>query len=102
MGCGFLENVYQECLEKKFRIREIPYKSQQEMQIWFKGEPLEQTYKSDFFCFGKIILEIKAVKKLLPDHRAQVHNYLNASKSRLGMLVNFGHYPKAEIERIIV
>lgn len=102
MGCGFLENVFQECLEKEFRYREIPFQSQRGMQIFFKGEPLEQTYKADFFCFDKIVLEIKAVKNLLPEHRAQVHNYLKASKARLGILANFGHFPQVEIERIIL
>jgi GxxExxY protein len=71
------------------------------MLLHYKGDRLEQTYKPDFICFDKIIIEIKAVKELVDQHRAQVHNYLKASGFKLGLLVNFGHYPKAEIERII-
>jgi GxxExxY protein len=52
------------------------------------------------FCFDKVILEIKAVSKLTDEHRAQLHNYLRATGHRLGLLVNFGHYPKVESERI--
>jgi GxxExxY protein len=64
--------------------------------------PLKQIYKPDFICYGKIILELKAVKDVSPEHRAQVFNYLKATGLRLGLLVNFGHYPKATVERIIL
>lgn len=56
MGCGFLENVYQECLEKEFVQRNIPFTSQLELQIYYKGDVLTQTYKSDFICYEKIIV----------------------------------------------
>ncbi len=101
MGCGFLEPVYQECLEKELRAQNIPFISQQELKLIYKGEELEQTYKPDFICFEKIIVELKAVKELADEHRAQLHNYLKATGLRLGLLVNFGHYPKVTIERII-
>lgn len=101
MGCGFLESVYQECLEKELRAQNIPFISQQELKLMYKGEELEQTYKPDLICFEKIIVELKAVKELADKHRAQLHNYLKATGLRLGLLVNFGHYPKATIERII-
>ena len=71
------------------------------MSLSYKGRTLEQTYKPDFICFGKIILEIKAVSKLADEHRAQVHNYLKATGHKLGLLVSFGHYPKLEYERIL-
>lgn len=67
----------------------------------YKGDPLEKKYKADLVCFDKIVVEIKAVKHLVDEHRAQVHNYLKASGLRLGLLVNFGHYPKVEYERIV-
>jgi len=72
-GCGFLEAVFL----------------------------LRQTYQPDFLCLGKVILEIKAVTKLGDEHRAQVHNYLRATGLRVGLLVNFGHYPLVEHERIV-
>lgn len=102
MGCGFLEAVYQECLGKEFACRIIPHVAQKELQLFYKGELLNQTYKPDFICYEKIVVELKAVKDITPEHKAQVFNYLKATGLKLGLLVNFGHYPKAEIERIIL
>ena len=102
MGCGFLEAVYQECLEKEFGKQNIPFVAQKELILYYKGDQLEQTYKPDFTCFGQIIVELKAVKELDNEHRAQVHNYLRATGLKLGLLANFGHYPKVEIERIVM
>ena len=100
MGCGFLESVYQECLEKEFRLQNIPFVSQAELKLTYKCEPLLQTYKPDFICFNQIIVELKAVKAIAPEHQAQVINYLKASGKKLGFLVNFGDYPKATIVRL--
>jgi len=93
MGSGFPEPVFQECLEKEFRKQSLPFVAQPEIIIYYKGERLEQTYKPDFICFEKIILELKAVKELTNEHRAQVQNYLRATKLELGLLANFGHFP---------
>jgi GxxExxY protein len=101
MGCGFLEAVYQECLEKELEARNIPYVAQQPLNLQYKGNPLQQTYKPDLICFEKIIVELKAVKDITGEHLAQVLNYLKATGLRLGLLVNFGHYPKATVERIV-
>jgi GxxExxY protein len=101
-GCGFLEAVFQECLEIEFTDRGIPFKSQEPLQIYYKGRPLRQSYQPDFLCFNKVILEIKAVSKLADEHRAQVHNYLRATGCRVGLLVNFGHFPLVEHERIVL
>ena len=102
MGCGFLEAVYQECLELELAKRNIPFQSQIELRLGYKGIRLKQTYRPDFICYEKIIVEIKAVKEVSNEHRAQLHNYLKATGNQLGFLVNFGHHPKAKIERIIV
>ena len=101
MGCGFLEAVYQECLAKEFAKERIPFVSERQLILHYKGDQLEQTYSPDFVCYDRIIVELKAVKELANEHRAQVHNYLKAAGLELGLLVNFGHYPKAEIERIV-
>jgi GxxExxY protein len=101
MGCGFLEAVYQECMEKELRLKGIPFAAQQETKLIYKGETLEQIYKPDLICYGSIIVELKAVKEICGEHRAQLHNYLKATGLKLGLLVNFGHYPKAIIERIV-
>ena len=100
-GCGFVEPVYQECLSIELTMQGIPFVEQVELTLEYKGQTLNQTYKPDFICFEKIILEIKAVSKLTDEHRAQVHNYLKATGHKLGLLVNFGHYPKVEWERIV-
>ena len=102
MGSGFLEAVYQECLEKEFRLKGIPFSAQHNINISYKGEELLQQYKADFVCYDKIILEIKAVKNLEDIHLAQVMNYLKATGFKLGLLVNFHSHPKAEIKRIIL
>ncbi len=60
---------------------------------------MEQTYRPDFVCHQSVIVEIKVLKELANEHRAQVLNYLKASQLRMGLLVNFGHHPKAQIER---
>lgn len=101
-GCGFLEMVYQECLEKEFGIQKIQFEAQKELRLEYKGLALRQIYKPDFVCFGKIILEIKAVKALADEHRAQLLNYLKSTRFQLGLLVNFGHYPDVEIERFVL
>ena len=101
MGCGFLEAVYQECLEMELARQGIPFRPQVELGLRYKGTPLKQVYIPDFICFDGIILEIKAVSELSDVHRAQLHNYLKATSYRLGLLVNFGHYPKVDYERIV-
>ena len=100
-GCGFLEGVYQECLEIEFRLQGILFLPQTELKLSYKGQSLKQSYQPDFLIFDKVILEIKAVTKLDDAHRAQLHNYLKATGLRVGLLVNFGHFPKVEHERII-
>jgi GxxExxY protein len=99
MGCGFLESVYQECLEKELKERNIPFIAQPELELTYKGEILSQKYKPDIICFSKIIVELKAVKEIAPEHEAQILNYLHATDMKLGLLVNFGSYPKVEIKR---
>ena len=100
-GCGFLEAVYQECLEIEMELQGIVFQPQAELQLTYKGRVLKKTYIPDFICFSNIILEIKAVSQLIDEHRAQLHNYLKSTGYRVGLLVNFGHYPKVEYERIV-
>lgn len=102
IGSGFLESVYQECLEKELSRRNIPFQRQAEIRLAYKGDSLQQYFIADLICFNSILLELKATKSLEPIHRAQVLNYLKATGLRLGLLVNFNAYPKAAIERIIL
>ena len=102
LGFGFLEAVYQECLELDFKKRSIPYVREKELKIIFDGIELKQTYKADFVCYGGIIVELKAVSMLDSTHKAQVYNYLHATGYRLGLLLNFGSAGELERERIVL
>ena len=100
LGCGFLERVYQDALEYEFSARSIPYEREKEIQIMYKGKPLGEPYRADFVCYNKIIVELKALSELDGAHRAQVINYLKATKMKLGLLINFGE-TSAKVERIL-
>jgi GxxExxY protein len=97
---SFLEPVYQECLGIEFEYQRIPAIPKLSLTLSYRGRTLTQTYEPDFVCFSKIIVELKAVSALTDEHRAQLLNYLHATGFELGLLINFGHYPKLEYERI--
>jgi GxxExxY protein len=100
-GCGFLEGVYQECMEIELGLQGIPYISHKPLTLEYKNHKLRSIYQPDLICFDQIVVELKAVSELIDEHRAQVQNYLKATGLRLGFLANFGHFPKAEIDRIV-
>jgi GxxExxY protein len=100
MGNGFLEAVYQECLEMELAKCGIPFEAQKRVTLVYNGRTLKQTYVPDFICYDKIVLEIKAVSRTTPEHRAQVTNWLKATGFQLGLLANFGHYPLLEWARL--
>jgi GxxExxY protein len=101
-GSGFLEAVYQECLEIEFGERKVLFKAHPQLGLSYKGQSLRTKYTPDFICYDKIVVELKAVTTLTDEHRAQIQNYLRATQLKLGLLVNFGHYPKVEYERIVL
>ena len=90
LGCGFLEAVYQEALELEFQIKKIPYEREKTLQIEYKSNILKKEYVADFVCFGKVIVELKALSNLCDDHYAQIINYLKATDNEVGVLINFG------------
>ena len=90
LGSGFLEAVYQEALEREFRIRKIPFRSQPTIPVYYKGEELEKKYQPDFICYEEIILEIKALSSISGIEKAQLINYLKSTGLNVGLLVNFG------------
>jgi GxxExxY protein len=100
-GSGFLESVYRECMEIELEFIEIPFVVKPQLQLDYKNRKLKSKFEPDLVCYDKIIVELKAVSQLVDEHRAQVHNYLKATGYRLGFLVNFGHHPKVQIERIV-
>ena len=101
-GCGFVEPVYQECLEIEFELQGILFIPQKPLPLAYKGRSLKQKYIADFVCYNQIIVELKAVSALADEHRSQVLNYLNATGYKLGLLINFGHHPKLEYERLVL
>jgi GxxExxY protein len=102
MGRGFLEAVYQESLALEFGDRGIPFRAQPTLKVSYKGRPLRQTYAPDFICFDKVIVELKHMRDLVPEHRAQVLNYLRVTGLRVGLLVNFGAPSRATVERLVL
>ncbi len=100
-GCGFLEAVYQECLAIEFEDQNIPAIEKSPLALHYKGRKLKQRYEPDFICYEAIVVEIKAAKEVTDKHRSQVINYLKATGKELGILINFGHYPKVQYERFV-
>ena len=90
LGRGFLEAVYQEALEVEFRDREIPFQTQMELPVFYKGRKLKTQYRSDFLCYHDIIVELKALTRLGDGESAQVRNYLKAARRERALLINFG------------
>ncbi len=90
LGPGFLEAVYQEALEIEFALRGIPFESQKQLTIYYKGRPLKKTYSADFLAYGKVVGEIKALDRLTSREESQLLNYLKATGLEVGLLLNFG------------
>ncbi|HNX89547.1 MAG TPA: GxxExxY protein [Paludibacteraceae bacterium] len=90
LGAGFLESVYQEALEKQFIKDGIPYEREKLLKIDFDGQQLKKSFKADYVCYNKIIVELKAAIFIHNDNIEQTRNYLKATKLQLGLIVNFG------------
>lgn len=97
LGTGFLESVYEKALLLAIRQKGLTAYAQQPIHVMFRGENVGDFF-ADIFVEEKVIVELKAVKTLLPDHEAQVINYLNATGIEVGLLINFG-VPRIEIKR---
>jgi GxxExxY protein len=101
LGPGFLENIYQEAMEIELESRKIPFKTPQEIHIKYKGRTLKKFYIADLVCYDKIIVELKATDKLTLRDEGQLINYLKATGLKVGVLINFGHYPSLEWKRLV-
>lgn len=101
-GCGFLEAVYQECLHLEFGLQQLPARQLVPLGLTYKGLQLSKQYVADFICFDRVLVELKAVAAVTDEHRAQVQNYLHATGLKVGLLVNFGHYPGIEHGRFVL
>lgn len=101
LGCGFLESVYQEALSIEFLDQGIPFEKEKVLDVMYKGRILRKKFVADFICFNEVILELKVMDALYPEHTAQILNYLNATGKKIGLLVNFGT-TKLQYKRIIL
>ena len=90
LGCGFMEKVYQDALEVEFRRSAIPYQREPELHAIYEGVELNSTFKPDFICFDKVIVELKALQELDDQNRAQTINYAKIAKYEVALLINFG------------
>ena len=90
LGAGFLEEVYEEALEREFQNLKIPFKRQVKLDLYYGNQKLTKQYRADFICYDEIIVEIKAVSLIPTAFYAQLQNYLKCTNIELGMLINFG------------
>ena len=90
LGHGFLEPVYQAALEQELLARKVPFQREVDIPVSYKGKSLEVSYRADFVCFNRVIVELKALQKLSGVEESQVLNYLKATGLEKGLLINFG------------
>lgn len=100
LGAGFLEAVYQEALGFELGDNEVPFEKEKELDVYYKGRMLDKKYVADFICYDELILELKALQSLTPDHSSQVINYLKATGFHVGLLINFGS-PTLQYKRVV-
>ncbi len=89
MGPGLLETVYQHCLVKELRMRNITVETMVPIPLIYKGHVLNKDYVIDILVEDEIIIELKSVEGILPVHEAQIISYLKLADKRLGFLINF-------------
>ena len=99
LGAGFVESVYEESLAIEFGLRKIAYEHQKPIDVIYKGR-VAKHFICDFIVYGKIIVELKAIKEISDIEQAQVLNYLKSSELNLGLLLNFGS-SSLEVKRLI-
>lgn len=99
LGFGFKEEVYQEAMERECTLQRVPFERQKLINLYYKGEKMEKYYQADLLCYGKIIVELKAVSDLTGEHTEQLLNYLKATGMEVGLVINFGNPNGLQKER---
>jgi GxxExxY protein len=103
MGPGLLESVYQKCLEHEFRLRGVAFRPRDPLPVLYKGEVVGDALEMDFYFPGRLVVELKAVEKLLPIHEAQLLTYMRLSKTHVGLLINFNvRFLKDGLKRMVL
>ena len=100
-GYGLAEELYQESFEIELASRGISFHSKQELKCFYKGHELKKRYVPDLFASDGLVVELKSVSQLLPEHEAQLINYLRITKRPVGYLIDFGHKDSLEWKRFI-
>ena len=100
LGPGYLEAVYQAALAVEFTERGIPFKREAALPVRYKGQLLSVSYKADFVCFDRVLVEIKALASISPIEQAQAMNYLKATGFERAVILNFGS-PSLQFRRIV-
>jgi GxxExxY protein len=102
LGGGLLEEIYQQSLEVEFELRGIPFVPSQELRVYYKDRMLRAKYIPDFLIHGQIVVELKALKQLIPEHEAQLINYMRITRKAVGYLANLGPIGKVEWKRFVL
>jgi GxxExxY protein len=102
LGPGFLEDVYQEAMELELGARQIPFVPKPRLLVYFKDQLLKKHYEADFLVHSGIVVEIKAVRSIAPEHEAQLINELRITRHRVGYLINFGAWPRLQWSRRVL
>ncbi|HSJ02090.1 MAG: GxxExxY protein [Verrucomicrobium sp.] len=102
VGGGLLEDVYQECLECELRLRAIPFVARQELAVYYKGKELRKRYIPDLYVSDGIVVELKAVACIAPEHEAQLLNYMRIARKPVGYLLNFAPLEGAQWKRMVL
>ena len=101
LGGGLGEEIYQQSLQVELGLRGITYDKKQELLVYYKGHQLEKKYIPDLYVFDRIVVELKSVSGLAPEHEAQLINYMRITRRPVGYLVNFGPMKKVEWRRFV-
>lgn len=101
-GYGLAEEIYQESLEMELESRAIPFRTMQELKCFYKGRELKKRFVPDLFVFNCLVVELKSVSAIAPEHEAQLMNYMRITRQPVGYLINFGHKGELEWKRFIL
>jgi GxxExxY protein len=103
LGPGLLESVYEECLAHELALRNIPFRRQLPVPVIYKGVTLDCGFRLDLFVSDRLVVELKAVDRVLPVHVAQALTYLRLTHCKLGLILNFNAAPlTAGIKRVVL
>lgn len=101
-GGGLVEEIYQESLEIELQLRGIVFSSKPELLVFYKGRTLKRRFVPDLVVLDRLVVELKSVKLLLPEHEAQLMNYMRITRQPVGYLINFGPIGKVEWKRFVL